>query len=89
MSPCLFSYMPDATAVLMGRFGQGPGPILLDSVQCRGNENNILSCPQQAKNAPRNCDESQNAGVQCRGKEKSAVGMKILSQLWSDSYVAI
>ena len=82
--------MSDATAVLMSRFGPGPGPVFLDNVQCRGDENNILSCPQLAKNAPHNCGSSRDAGVQCKGKEKKSLllAWKIISQLWSDCYVA-
>ncbi|XP_069805684.1 scavenger receptor cysteine-rich type 1 protein M130-like [Dendropsophus ebraccatus] len=46
--------------------GRGTGYILLDNVQCEGNEKNILSC-QANKIGDRNCDSNENAGVICSG----------------------
>ena len=56
------------TAVFGAHFGQGTGPINLDDIKCRGDETNILSCPQLPMNVPHNCRHSEDAGVQCKGK---------------------
>ncbi|RMC13551.1 hypothetical protein DUI87_08627 [Hirundo rustica rustica] len=45
-------------------FGEGSGPVLLDEVQCTGNELSIEQCP---KNSWRehNCGHKEDAGVSC------------------------
>ena len=47
-------------------FGQGSGPIWLDSVTCYGNESTIVSCGHFGVNITRYCtSHSQDAGVRC------------------------
>ena len=49
-------------------FGQGSGSILLDNVQCTGNEASIFSCTHNGIGS-HNCDHSEEAGVVCFGGE--------------------
>ena len=46
------------------RYGQGTGPILLDNVDCFGNETSLLSCRHSGV-GNHNCDHSKDASVQC------------------------
>ena len=46
-------------------FGQGSGPIWLDSVTCYGNESTIVSCGHSGINITRYCIHSYDAGVRC------------------------
>lgn len=45
-------------------FGEGTENILLDDVQCKGSENNLLDCRSQRFDN-NNCDHSEDVGVQC------------------------
>ncbi|XP_030631021.1 neurotrypsin [Chanos chanos] len=45
-------------------FGQGMGPILLDAVQCSGNELSLEECPHSDWEQ-HNCDHMEDAGVSC------------------------
>ena len=49
-------------------FGQGSGSILLDDVQCTGNEASIFSCIHNTIWS-HDCDHSEDAGVVCLGGE--------------------
>ena len=46
-------------------FGQGSGPILLDSVTCSGNESTLASCGHLGVGVTRSCSHSEDAGVRC------------------------
>jgi len=46
------------------RFGEGSGNILLDDVQCLGNESSIENCQHRGWNND-NCGHSQDASVIC------------------------
>ena len=45
-------------------FGRGLGPILLDNVDCTGEEDSIYECSHNAW-GNHNCDHSEDAGVVC------------------------
>ena len=58
---------PDAmTAQSSAHYGQGTGPILLDNVQCSGNESDILSCVHNGIGY-HNCKHDNDASVECSG----------------------
>ena len=46
-------------------FGQGNGPIMLDNLNCNGNETYISECPSLGWFS-HHCDHSEDAGVSCR-----------------------
>ena len=45
-------------------FGEGSGSILLDNVQCTGNEASIFSCTHNAIGS-NDCSHGEDAGVVC------------------------
>ncbi|NXT00738.1 NETR protein, partial [Jacana jacana] len=45
-------------------FGEGSGPVLLDEVQCTGNELSIEQCPKGSWRE-HNCGHKEDAGVSC------------------------
>ena len=55
------------TAIRSASFGQGSGPILLDSVTCSGSESTLASCGHLGVNVTRSCSHSKDAGVRCSG----------------------
>ena len=53
------------TAIGSAGFGQGSGPIWLDSVTCTGSESTLASCGHLGVNITRICSHSEDAGVRC------------------------
>ncbi|NWI88946.1 NETR protein, partial [Pitta sordida] len=51
-------------ALSWAHFGQGSGPILLDEVQCSGNELSLDQC-KKSDWGQQNCDHIEDAGVSC------------------------
>ena len=50
-------------------FGQGSGPIWLDSVICTGTESKLASCGHLGFNVTRSCSHSEDVGVRCYGTQ--------------------
>lgn len=59
-------YPGAVAAVRNGGFGPGSGTILLDDVNCNGNENKIDEC-SHAGWGQSNCNHNEDAGVVCQG----------------------
>ena len=51
-------------AAVVGRFGAGSGPIMLDELRCRGTETSLLQCRNMGVNIHR-CNHVKDAGVVC------------------------
>ena len=62
-------------------FGEGLGPILLDSVTCSGDETMLTSCGHLGVGIVRSCSHGDDAGVICSGYE-SAYFCKWISLLY-------
>ena len=57
------------TAIGSAGFGQGLGPIWLDSVTCTGSESILASCGHLGINVTRSCSHTEDAGVRCSGMQ--------------------
>ncbi|XP_072138968.1 neurotrypsin isoform X2 [Mobula birostris] len=53
-----------AKSWMWSHFGQGSGPILLDDVECTGNELSMDEC-RKSNWREHNCDHTEDAGVSC------------------------
>ena len=58
-------FRPSGSAYNSAYFGQGSGPILLDSVSCTGSESTLASCRHLGIGVTRSCTHSEDAGVRC------------------------
>lgn len=54
----------NGTAKTRGFYGPGSGPVVLDNVECRGNETDLFDCPHNGIGIE-NCDRFEDAAVQC------------------------
>ena len=59
------SSLQGALAFRGARFGQGVGPIFLDQLACRGDEQRVLDCNSFL--GVHTCDHTQDAGIRCIG----------------------
>ena len=55
------------TAIGSAYFGQGSGPIWLDSVACTGSESTLASCGHLGVGVTRSCSHSLDAAIICTG----------------------
>ncbi|XP_069030839.1 neurotrypsin [Embiotoca jacksoni] len=70
-----------AKAWTWAHFGQGVGPILLDAVQCTGNELSLEECPH-SNWEQHNCDHKEDAGVSCNPYTDGAVRLVGADSHW-------
>ena len=70
-------------AVSMAHFGRGIGPILLDNVECNGDETRIADCSHNVWGES-DCDHREDAGVICYCKCGSInqLCVDVVNQLW-------
>ncbi|XP_062851463.1 neurotrypsin [Trichomycterus rosablanca] len=62
-------------------FGPGTGPILLDGMQCTGNELSLEECPHTPWGL-HNCDHTEDAGVSCNPYKDGAVRLVGADSPW-------
>ena len=62
----MLGYQIATSAPRGAHFGQGTGNIVLDDVQCTGQENSIDGCPHNGY-LSHNCGHHEDAGVVCGG----------------------
>lgn len=75
-SQCLLPFDRGAAkAWSQAYFGEGSGPVLLDEVQCTGNELSIEQCPKSSWRE-HNCDHKEDAGVSCTPLTGSSITNK-------------
>ena len=60
----LCGYSGSGEAISEAQFGEGNGPILMDDVDCTGNEASLSQCSSFRTN---NCYHTEDAGVRCSG----------------------
>uniref|UniRef100_A0A8C0HAD1 SRCR domain-containing protein n=1 Tax=Chelonoidis abingdonii TaxID=106734 RepID=A0A8C0HAD1_CHEAB len=51
-------------------FGEGTGPIWVETLNCRGTESSLWDCPAKPWDES-NCDHKEDVGVNCSGEEKA------------------
>ena len=61
MTLCVFVHV-DAQAYTSAFFGEGYGPVLLDYVNCNGDEASLLNCEHADTTM---CHHNSDAGVDC------------------------
>ena len=63
-SDCYASF---SDATISRQFGPGSGNIVLDDVQCLGDEVQLTNCSHRGLGV-HNCDPNEDIGVTCQGK---------------------
>ena len=61
------------TTIASASYGQGSGPIWLNSVMCSGNELTLARCGHLGVGETRNCNHSRDASVICNGAFSKAI----------------
>ena len=58
-----------ATVQCCSRYGFGTGDIILDNLQCSGDEDSLFHCSHNGLNI-HNCIHFEDVGVTCQGENK-------------------
>ena len=76
----MLGYNSALSATQGKHFSKGSGPIILDDVQCTGNEENIADCKHNGYKK-HNCQHTEDAGVICGdpGMKMSSFVLNIVS----------
>lgn len=72
-------------ALSWAHYGQGSGPILLDEVECSGNELSLDQC-KKSDWGQQNCDHIEDAGVSCDPFTGTDLQL-YAGQMWSYSHI--
>lgn len=62
-------------------FGRGSGMIILDDINCIGNESNLLECATLS-----DCDHNEDAGVTCQSRGRRIATHLLSSQSLNITY---
>ena len=62
-----FGFGLSGKAIGSAGFGQGSGPIWLDSVMCTGNESTLASCGHLGVGVTKDCSHLKDSSVICSG----------------------
>ena len=88
MSICFLYTNSGAIPYTNAFFGPTRGSLLIDNVQCRGSEDNILNCSRNPIGVLHSyCDHNDDVGIQCPGKYKSAKGLTDVSKVCNEEYI--
>ena len=68
----IISYYRAGAPKTRAHYGQGSGPILLDGLECEGDESNLEECAHRGWGVLESCYHSEDAGVKCCKYAKSA-----------------
>ena len=70
-SPLLLPPILDSIPLRSAVFGEGNSSlhILLDDLECTGDETSLLDCIASADIGNSDCDHSEDAGVRCKGRQ--------------------
>jgi len=82
---CFYLFIA-AIAVTRAAFGQGTGPVYLNSVGCTGTESSLLSCSHSGIGVT--CSHSADAGVVCPSCKLLKFGPKCakITRHWSQPW---
>ena len=67
---CLHNYLGSTPISNAQYFGQGFGPVNIQSTACTGSELDILSCTYTS---PSHCSHNDDSGVRCTGKYEMSI----------------
>ncbi|XP_071549205.1 uncharacterized protein [Panulirus ornatus] len=76
----MLGYQGDAVAQPQARYGQGSGPIWLDSMDCQGTETDLKLC-RKSQPAASDCSHSEDASVTCYPIKRGAVNRGLQTAL--------
>ncbi|XP_069961476.1 neurotrypsin-like [Cherax quadricarinatus] len=76
----MLGYHGDAVAHKQGRYGQGTGPVWLDSMDCLGTESDLRLCKKSQPGAS-DCTHSEDAAVTCYSVRRGRINIGLQTAL--------